>query len=132
MLSDFRLRHIPALFSATAMCLGGMWSLFGGDAPRNAMVEYGIPERIANMPETWPAFMGISGRTTVIGILMYVFYFRRRYDVVDTIMTVMGFYLAAVDPYVLWGLASKEWCVFRGVSTFAIGLMGYYGLTAGR
>lgn len=131
MFEDFSPRHIPALFSATAMFFGGLWPLFGNEATRSAMIEYGLPPRIANLPESWPGFMGISGRTTVIGALMYLFYFRRRYDVVDTIMAVMGFYLAVLDPYVLWGLASKSWCVFRGVSTFGFGLMGYYKLTTG-
>ena len=132
MFEDFRLRHIPALFTATAQFFGGMWALFGQNGARNAMIEYGLPPRIAEAPETWPVMTGISGRTTVTGLLMFVFYFRRRYDVLDTFMAVMGVYLAVLDPCVLWGLASKGWCIFRGVSTFAIGLMGYYGVTAGR
>ncbi|SPO06470.1 uncharacterized protein DNG_09160 [Cephalotrichum gorgonifer] len=132
MFADFRPRHIPALFSATAMFFGGLWPLFGADGPRATMIEYGLPQHIAEAPEAAPVMVAISGRTTVIGALMYLLYYRRRYDVVDTIMAVMGFYLAVLDPYALYGLASTSWCVFRGVSTFAFGLMGYYGLTAGR
>jgi len=132
MFENFRLRHIPALYSATAMFLGGLWPLFGKDGPRATMIEYGLPPHIAEAPEAWPVMIGMSGRTTVIGALMYVFYYQRRYDVLDTIMAVMGFYLAMLDPYTLYGLASTPWCVFRGVATFGIGLMGYFGLTAGR
>ncbi|RYP18974.1 hypothetical protein DL765_003652 [Monosporascus sp. GIB2] len=74
MFEHFELRHIPALFTATVMTFGGMWSYF--DA-RGAMLEFGLPDRIANTPAAAAVMHINNARTTVLGMCMYTLYFRR-------------------------------------------------------
>ncbi|KAI3337487.1 hypothetical protein HD806DRAFT_41940 [Xylariaceae sp. AK1471] len=130
MFSHFRLRHIPALLIASTTTFGGMWPLLF--SARSAMLEFGLPERIANTAVAAPVFVVGNARTTVIGLLTFLFYSRRQLDVVDTIMAVTGLYCGLVDSYVVWREGNPSYAVFRLISSGLISAWGVMGMTAGR
>jgi hypothetical protein len=65
------------------------------------MLHYGLPEHIADVPETWPVWHAGNARTACLGILMLVFYAQRRYDILDTFLIITGAYLGLVDCFLL-------------------------------
>ena len=129
MFPHFHLMHIPALFVAFTMTFGGMWPLFNA---RAAMLEFGLPRRIANTRGTTAVFQVGNARTTVIGLLVFHFYFRNQFAVVDTIMAITGAYCGLIDSYVVWREGNAEKALFRLVSSGFLSAWGYWGLTAGR
>lgn len=100
MFANFQYRHLPALFTAAAQCWGTIWPLVSGST-RSVLLHYGLPERVADVPETWTVWHVGNARTACLGILMFTFYAQRRYDVLDTFLIATG-YLGLVDCYILW------------------------------
>ncbi|KAI1483291.1 hypothetical protein K445DRAFT_318285 [Daldinia sp. EC12] len=129
MFEHFEPRHIPALFTATVMTFGGMWSIF--DA-RAAMLEFGLPERIASAPAAAAVMHINNARTTAFGICMYTLYFRRDLAACDTILAVLGAYAGVVDSYVVWKQGNPRKAAFRFVSSGLLSAVGLAGWTAGR
>ncbi|KAH7161139.1 hypothetical protein EDB81DRAFT_924521 [Dactylonectria macrodidyma] len=129
MFQDFQYRHIPALFTAGAQCWGTIWPLI--DGTRSVLLHYGLPARIANVPETWPVWHVGNARTACLGILMFIFYSRRQYAVLDTFLVVIGGYLGPVDCILLWNEGLKSTGVFRLFGSLIFAAMGFAGLTQG-
>ncbi|KAJ7033127.1 hypothetical protein C8F04DRAFT_1210959 [Mycena alexandri] len=129
MFEHFSPRHLPALFITTTMTLGGMWPMLNA---RRAMLEFGLPARIAENPAAAPVMVVGTVRTTIIGLLMLNFYARGQLEVVDTIMAVTGAYAGLVDSYVVWEEGNPSKAVFRLVSSWLIAAWGVAGMTAGR
>lgn len=129
MIGHFTPRHIPGLIAATTMTFGGMWPLFNA---RAAMLEFGIPARIADVPATGPVMVIGQVRTTCLGALMLYFYARGQFDILDTFMAVTGAYAGLVDSYVLWKEGEARGALFRLISSGLISACGFAGLTAGR
>ncbi|KAI0112997.1 hypothetical protein F4814DRAFT_331420 [Daldinia grandis] len=129
MFEDFELRHIPALFTATVMTFGGMWSFFDG---RAAMLEFGLPDRIASTPAANAVMHINNARTTSFGICMYTLYFRHELVACDTILAVLGAYAGLVDSYVVWKEGNPRKAAFRLVSSGLLSAVGFAGWTAGR
>ncbi|KAK6821997.1 hypothetical protein PG987_014822 [Apiospora arundinis] len=128
MFDDFELRHIPALFTATVMTFGGMWSYLD---PRAAMMEFGFPDRIASAPAA-AAIMHINNaRTTVLGMCMYTLYFSRQRVACDTILAILGAYAGLVDSYVVWKEGNPRKAAFRLASSWLLSAVGFAGWTAG-
>lgn len=130
MAEGFRYRHLPALFTAAAQCWGTIWPLASGST-RSVLLHYGLPERIADVPETWTVWHVGNARTASLGILMFIFYAQRRFDVLDTFLIISGGYLGLVDCYILWteGLPSAGVLRLLGSSVFAV--LGAVGFTQG-
>ncbi|KAI1200871.1 hypothetical protein F5X97DRAFT_292310 [Nemania serpens] len=129
MFEHFHPRHIPALLAGTTMTFGGMWPLF--DAP-GAMREFGYPDRIADASEAAPVMVTGNVRTTIIGVLMLLFYSRRQYDTLDTFLAVTGAYAGLLDSYVVWREGRPGQALFRLASSAFLSLWGILGWTAGR
>ena len=129
MFEHFEPRHIPALFAATVMTFGGMWSFL--DA-RGAMLEFGLPERIASTPAAAAVMHINNARTTVFGMCMYAFYFRRDLAACDTILAILGAYAVLVDSYVVWKEGNPRKAAFRLASSGLLSAVGFAGWTAGR
>ncbi|KAI4863102.1 hypothetical protein F4820DRAFT_450320 [Hypoxylon rubiginosum] len=129
MIDHFELRHVPVLFTATAMTFGGMWSYF--DA-RGAMLEFGLPDRIASTPSAAAVMHINNARTTVIGLCMYTLYFRRELAACDTILAILGAYAGLVDSYVVWREGNPRKAAFRLISSGLLSAVGFAGWTAGR
>jgi hypothetical protein len=131
MFPTFHYRHIPALFTIGAQFWGTIWPLVGGST-RSIMGHYGLPPRIANVPQTWPAWNAGNARTACLGILMAIFYARGQYDVVDTFMMVIGAYLGLVDCLVLWQQGLRSAGIGRLSGSLIFGSLGFVGFTQGR
>ena len=127
MLEYFTPRHIPALIAATTMTFGGMWPILNA---RAAMLEFGLPARVADAPATWPVMVIGQVRTTCLGTLMLWFYARGQFDVLDTFMAVTGAYAGVVDSWVLWRERENRNAAFRLLSSGLIAGCGIAGLTA--
>ncbi|KAH6652414.1 hypothetical protein BKA67DRAFT_661156 [Truncatella angustata] len=131
MFEDFSVRHLPALYVGFAFTFGGIWPLFSAPSSLRA---FGFPARIRNSPAAWPV-MGIYGsRTSIIGILIYTFYFQHKYTELDTILTIIGTYAGFVDTYIITKATegSIVHSFYRLIPSLALGAYGYYGLTSGR
>ncbi|ETS73550.1 hypothetical protein PFICI_14496 [Pestalotiopsis fici W106-1] len=129
MFEQLQIRHVPALFVATTMTFGGIWSFF--DA-RRAMLEFGLPDRIASTPGAASVMLINNARTTAFGLCMYAFYIRGQLAACDTILAILGAYAGLVDSYVVWTEGNPRKAVFRLVSSGLLSAAGFAGLTAGR
>ena len=127
MLEHFLFLHIPMLLAATSMTLGGLWTVYNG---RDAILAFGLPARIANTSSAPPVMMIAGVRTSVLGLLILIFYSRAQLDVVDIIMAVTGAYAGLVDSYVVWKEASSRTAVLRLISSGLVFAWGSAGWTA--
>jgi len=127
MFSDFQLTHIPSLFVATALTFGGMVPIFNGEA---AIREMGFPPRLHKSKEAQSIMTLGMGRTTTIGIALWTFYMKGKFEEVDTLLFILGAYLGAIDAYICFkeGVPGKAW--FRGLSGLVITGWGWFGMTA--
>ncbi|RYP56098.1 hypothetical protein DL771_012161 [Monosporascus sp. 5C6A] len=125
----FAPRHIPALFSATTTTLGGMLAMFHA---RATMLSFGLPAHIANVPVTWPVWVIGQAHASIIGILIFIFYFRRQLDIVDIILGVSSGYAALVDSYVVWSQGEAAKAALRLIVTGLFCAWGLAGLTSRR
>jgi hypothetical protein len=130
MFEHFRYRHLPALFTAAAQCWGTVWPILSGST-RSVMLHYGLSERVANVPETWVVWHAGNARTACLGILMFIFYSQRRFDVLDTFLLVTGGYLGLADCYLLWNEGLQSTGVFRLLSSSVFALLGAISFTQG-
>ncbi|KAI8627209.1 hypothetical protein F5Y19DRAFT_182587 [Xylariaceae sp. FL1651] len=128
MFEHFHPRHIPALIAANTMAFGGMWPIVD---PRGAMREFGFPDRIAGSPEAAPVMVIGNVRTTVLGLLMLLFYSRQQFDILDTFMAITGAYAGLVDSYVVWREGNHRQAIFRLISSSLISAWGMLGWTEG-
>jgi len=84
------------------------------------MLEYGLPPHIANSSEAQTAFVVGAGRTTALGVVLGVLYWKGRYKEVDLVFVVLGGILGVVD----WGVCVQEglggWGSFRLVTGLGI------------
>lgn len=110
------------------MTFGGMWPLYNAQA---AILEFGLPAHVASAPAAAPVMVIGQVRTTVIGLLVFLFYSRDQLEVVDTIMAVTGAYAGVVDAYVVWKEGNARQAAFRLISSGLIAAWGYAGWTAG-
>jgi hypothetical protein len=126
--THFHPRHLPGLLVASTMTFGGMWPFFNAPA---AMLEFGLPARIATAPTSFPVFVVGNARTTSIGLMTFYFYSRGQFDVVDVIMAIGGAYCGLVDSYVVWREGKPGKAVFRLVASGFLSAWGFLGLTQG-
>lgn len=127
MFANFSPNHIPALFVATALTFGGMWPIFN---PKSAIREMGFPQRLYDSREAQSIMTLGMGRTTVIGMTLYTFYFQEKFVEVDTLLCILGAYLGGIDAFVCLKEEVPGKALFRGSSGAIISAIGWYGLTA--
>lgn len=127
MSQNFSPNQIPALFVATALTFGGMVPIFN---PKSAIREMGFPQRLYDSKEAQAIMTLGMGRTTVIGLALYTFYFQDKFEEVDTLLSILGAYLGAIDAYVCVKEGVPGKAVFRGASGAIIAAVGWFGVTA--
>ncbi|KAK7981353.1 hypothetical protein PG996_009041 [Apiospora saccharicola] len=128
MFEHFEPRHIPALFTATVMTFGGLWTFFD---PHGSMLEFGLPERVARTREAAAVMHINNARTTTIGMCMYALYFTRQLPACDTILAILGAYAGLVDSWVVWREGNPRKAAFRLVSSGLLSAAGFARLTSG-
>ncbi|CAO2656024.1 Nn.00g048270.m01.CDS01 [Neocucurbitaria sp. VM-36] len=122
----FTLNHVPSLFVATALTFGGMIPIFNAEY---AIREMGIPQRIAKSKEAQTIMIPGMGRTTTIGLALWTFYLQGKFEVVDTLMFLLGSYIGAIDAYVCPKESVPDKAGLRGLSGLAIATYGWLGMT---
>ncbi|CAG8981796.1 hypothetical protein HYALB_00004739 [Hymenoscyphus albidus] len=127
MSSQFALGHIPALFVATATTFGGLMPFFNAE---HAILEFGLPQRIASSKPAQSVMILSSARISTLGLTLFVFYFQEKLAAVDTIMLLLG-YVGLVDGYVCWLEGVPKKAMFRLASGLLIAGCGWFGLTEG-
>ena len=91
---EFSPRHIPAPVIASSTTLGGLWPIFN---PRAAMLEFGLPRHIAGNPAAAPVMVLGQARNRVLGLLIFWFYYQRKYTEIDQLMVLLAGYVGVVD-----------------------------------
>lgn len=124
-----RARHIPALLLASTQTLGGFWPWIN---PRSAILAFGFPARIADVPAAHPVMVQGQSRSTILGLFFWALYFRRRYAEIDALMAIVGFWAGAVDAYLVWRTGSARKAVMRLATLWGFATLGLVGVTAGR
>ncbi|KAI9699180.1 MAG: hypothetical protein M1820_007259 [Bogoriella megaspora] len=121
------LRNVPPLIVAIATTFGGLLPFFN---PQYAILEFGLPERIATSQPAQAVMVTQSARITAIGMSIFTFYYQGNFAAVNTMLTILG-YVGLVDGYVCWceGMPNKG--VFRLVSGLLIAACGWFGMAAG-
>lgn len=128
MFEDFALRHIPPLLVAAALTFGGLMPFFNAEY---AILEFGLPKRVAVSKPAQSIMIVSSARITAIGIALFTFYLQGHLEALDTILLILG-YVGLVDGYVCWleGVPGKA--TFRTLSGTLIAAWGWYGMTLSR
>jgi hypothetical protein len=98
MSTRFGLRHIPPLFAAVATTFGGVIPFFNAEY---AIFEFGLPRRRAVSKPAQAVMAVAMARITAIGIEIFTFYFRGKFEVVDAVMAILR-YVGFVSGYVCW------------------------------
>jgi hypothetical protein len=73
-------------------------------------------------------------RITAIGIAIFTFYFRGKFELVDTAMAILGYVgdVNRYEPYVCWKEGGPGKAAFRAGSGLAIAAWRWFSMTAGR
>ncbi|KAH8647638.1 hypothetical protein BX600DRAFT_475667 [Xylariales sp. PMI_506] len=123
----FSWRHLPPLAMAVGNGLGALAPLWN---PANAIMVWGLPQRIADSPPAQTCFILFSSRAVMFGLTLGTLYCRGQLDAVDTTLATL-LYAAPIDAYLLWsqGEVGKAW--FRGTLDLVFGIWGLLGLTTG-
>uniref|UniRef100_A0A098DED3 Uncharacterized protein n=3 Tax=Gibberella zeae TaxID=5518 RepID=A0A098DED3_GIBZE len=125
-LSGISAWHIPAIFIGTAFTLGGLLPF---RSPARAMREYGLPEGIARSEPAQTAFAVYGSRVSAYGLAIWLFYLRRQYDVVDTLLSLLVWWGTA-DLWICMRAGALSTGIWRFTSSLLLGGWGYLGLTA--
>lgn len=123
---NFGLLHVPPLLVATALTFGGLIPFFNAEY---AILEFGLPSRVAISKPAQSIMIVSSARITAIGLALFTFYFRGQFEAVDIILFILG-YVGLVDGYVCWLENVPRKALFRTLSGVAIATWGWFGLTA--
>ncbi|KAI0016041.1 hypothetical protein F4780DRAFT_761127 [Xylariomycetidae sp. FL0641] len=127
MFDDFEPRHVPALFTATVTTLGGLWSFL--DA-RGAMLEFGLPARVAGAPAAAAVMHLNNARTTAFGLCLWALYLGGNRRGCDTVLAVLGAYAGLVDSCVVWRHGNPAKAAFRLLSSGLLSAAGFAGWTS--
>ncbi|EXJ67066.1 uncharacterized protein A1O5_09712 [Cladophialophora psammophila CBS 110553] len=122
----FRTLHAPVLLVATCLTFGGMIPFWN---PHGAILEFGLPERIAISEPAHTSFIISGARVSALGMAIWVFYLQGKLAAVDTILALL-LYVGGADAYVCWQEGVPMSAIFRAVSGIVIGGWGMLGLTA--
>lgn len=90
---------------------------------------FGLSQQIAESPAAQSVFVSGSVRTTVFGVLVWVFYLQRKLEAVDTVNLTMGIWLGLADSYVRWMAGVPGQAVFKATAGLLIAGWGAAGLT---
>ncbi len=125
MAPPFHLLHVPGLLVASLITYGGTKPIL---YPAAAVIEFGLPQSIADQPAAYPGFMSYGACVSIIGMSMWIFYLRGNLAAVDTMLSSI-LYLGAVEAYVFYLHGIPEGVIFRATAGVLIGGWGLLGMT---
>ena len=126
MFDRFSAWHIPRLLVASALTFGGLIPFFNAEC---AILEFGLPKRIAVSKPAQSVMIVSSVRITAIELALCTFYFQEKWEAFDTVLALLG-YMGLVDGYVCWREGVPDKAVFRAASEVSIAAWGWLGWTA--
>ncbi|KAL0935966.1 efflux pump antibiotic resistance [Colletotrichum truncatum] len=126
MAPQFHPAHILPLLFATTFTIGGALPLWN---PTRAILEFGLPEHIANTKEAHSPFAVYGSRMTAWGIAMWSFYLRGNIKALDTMLAVL-FYMGIADGYVCYMEGVPGRALFRFLASAVLSGWGFLGLTS--
>lgn len=124
---SFAINHIPPLLVASALTFGGLIPYINAEY---AILEFGLPPRVATSRPAQSVITVSSARITAIGLAMFAFSLQGHFEAVVTILVTLG-YVGLVDGYVCWKEEVPRKEVLRALSGLAIATWGWFGITAG-
>ncbi|KAJ0426921.1 hypothetical protein BJY00DRAFT_3087 [Aspergillus carlsbadensis] len=127
MLKHFTPAHLPMLFIATTQSLGGLIPIL---FPTRAILDFGLPPRIANSQPAHPVMVVAGARTTTIGLILWAFYAQGKLVEFDTILAIFGTWVGLVDGAVCWNQGMRGKGAVRAVSGAIVAFWGVKGLTS--
>lgn len=98
--------------------------------PRAAMLEFGLPRKIAENPAAAPVMVLGQARNTVLGLLTFWFYYQQKYTEIDQLMVILAGYVGIVDCVQLRKVGQPKRGLFRLVLSWVFVASGIVGLTA--
>ena len=119
-------RHFPPLLIATTFTFGGLMPLWNAEG---AILEFGLPMRIAMNPSAQAVMKVSSARVTAIGLALWAFYLQGQFTAVDTILTTLG-WIGIVDGYVCWKEDVPRSAFVRSISGALFATWGWFGMTS--
>ncbi|OAK94101.1 hypothetical protein IQ06DRAFT_298819 [Phaeosphaeriaceae sp. SRC1lsM3a] len=129
MLEHFALRHIPPLLLASIWTLGGLMSFTHG--PEQAILAYGLSEKIASSQAAWPLIRIEGSRVTTIGLAIWAIYLGGHLQAMDTLLACIG-WMAVVDGYVCSKDGAPGSAKMRGIYQGVVATWGLLGMTSGK
>ena len=126
---SFSLRHIPALFQATAFVVGGALPYFN---PRQAILAFGLPEQIASSPPAQLYSTVDGSRVITLGVLLWLFYLQGNLAAVDTILICIGSILGGLTGWINYKDGSMNMAIAHAVAGVFYTGWGWFGMTEGR
>ncbi|KAJ4223398.1 hypothetical protein NW759_006032 [Fusarium solani] len=121
MFQNFRYNHIPALLLAAALCYPSIAAVFL--SPSVVLTSYGFPPHIANSEGAWVVDAAANARMLCLGGLMFCFYRRGDYRVLDTFLASAST-IGIVECIALWDIGNRTILVLRFVVLFVFSVLG--------
>ncbi|KAI1345472.1 hypothetical protein F5Y01DRAFT_57214 [Xylaria sp. FL0043] len=126
MFEYFTYRDLPVIISGLTMTLWGFLPFLNA---RRAMLELGFSTRVANSRSAALPMIIVGSHTTILGLLIVIFYFQGKFEALNTVLITMP-YAGFVEGYFVrkegnWGKA-----IFPTVTGFILGGHGLSGLLA--
>ncbi|KAF2451372.1 hypothetical protein P171DRAFT_425882 [Karstenula rhodostoma CBS 690.94] len=129
MLEHFALRHIPPLLLASIWTVGGTMAWTHG--PEQAILTYGLSQRIASSEAAWPLIRIEGSRVTTIGLAIWSIYLAGYLEAMDTLLACIG-WMAVVDGLVCAKDGSPGSAKMRATYQGVVALWGLLGMTSGK
>ncbi|KAK3938671.1 hypothetical protein QBC46DRAFT_264813 [Diplogelasinospora grovesii] len=104
--------EIFPLLVGAVMVLEGLWGIFH---PESGMLSFGLPPHMATNRSVRSVFTMCSVRTLALGALILNFCYEKKYEAVDFVMFIVGFWLGFADGFICWEEGDRDTAVLRGV-----------------
>ncbi|KAI8686718.1 hypothetical protein NCS56_00332600 [Fusarium sp. Ph1] len=121
MLQNFRYNHIPAILLAAAFCYPSIAAVFL--SPSAVLTSNGFPTHIASSEEAWVVDAAGNARMLCLGGLMFYFYRRGDYRVLDTFLASAST-IGIVECLALWDIGNRTILVPRFIVLFVFSVLG--------
>ncbi|KAH9871930.1 hypothetical protein J1614_006188 [Plenodomus biglobosus] len=129
MFEHFALRHIPPLLLASIWTVGGTMAWTHG--AEQAILTYGLSQRIASSETAWPLIRIEGSRVTTIGLAIWSIYLGGHLEAMDTLLACIG-WMAVVDGLVCSKDGSPGSAKMRATYQGVVALWGLLGMTSGK
>jgi hypothetical protein len=129
MFGRFAPQRIPLLVLASIWTVGGLMSFTYG--PEQAILAYGLSEKIASSKAAWPLIRIEGSRVTTIGLAIWAIYLGGYLEAMDTLLACIG-WMAVIDGYVCSKDGAPGSAKMRGIYQGVMAAWGLLGMSSGK